>query len=187
MLATTQPQDYLDTALDALRTGNNWQIVLDELPVPVFLTDAAGAVTYWNPACVDFAGRMPKLGEDRWCVSWRLYTTSGEPLPHEQSPGARAIREKREIRDEVMVAMRPDGERIACRPYPTPWFDGDGNLEGVVNLLIDVTDEQAGALTEQAARCRRLARATHDAQASQVLASMADGYHATAAALRAIK
>lgn len=184
MLATQSVQYYLDTALDALRDGNDWRCVLDELPLPVYTTDANGAVTYWNQACVDFAGRQPQLGDDRWCVTWQLYTTSGDPMPHDQCPMARAIKEKREIRNEIVIAERPDGQRFACRPYPTPYFDSDGNLEGAVNLLVDVTHEQADVLSDQAARCRRLARSTTDAQACEILTSMAKGYAATAGALR---
>lgn len=184
MLATTSVQQLLDTALDALRNGENWRSVLDELPVPVYTTDADGGVTYWNRACADFVGREPRLGEERWCVTWHLYTTAGDPLPHDKCPMARAIREKREIRDEIIIAERPDGQRVACRPYPTPYFDADGNLEGAVNLLIDVTHEQAGALAEQAARCKRLSCATNDPQASAILGQMAQEYAASAAALR---
>lgn len=184
MLATNNVQHLLNTAIDALRSDGDWKSVLDELPVPVYTTDANGAVTYWNQACVDFTGREPRLGQDRWCVTWQLYTVSGEPLPHDECPMAKALREKREIRNEIIIAERPDGHRVACRPYPTPWFDSEGNLEGAVNLVIDVTHEQADALTEQAARCRRLSRATNDSHASQILASMATGYAATAAALR---
>lgn len=185
MRAATDPQTYLDTALDALGGDGDWRSVLDKLPVPAYTTDADGRVTYWNSACVDFAGREPRLGEDRWCVTWHLYTTDGDPLPHDECPMARAIREKREIRNEIIIAERPDGQRIACRPYPTPFFDRDGNLAGAVNLIIDVTHEQADVLAEQAARCKRLARSTNDRQASEILASMAQDYAATAATLRA--
>jgi PAS domain-containing protein len=159
--------------------------VLDELPVPTYLTDAHGAVTYWNRACVEFAGREPKLGRDKWCVTWELYTTTGERLLHEDCPMAEAIKEKKEIRGKIAIALRPDGTRRAFTPYPAPLFAADGTLSGAVNLLIDVTDEQAGALAEQASRCRRLARATHDAQASEILSRMAKGYAATAASLKA--
>ena len=185
MLATKSVQQLLDTALDALRNGENWKSVLDELPMPVYTTDADGAVTYWNQSCADFVGREPRLGEERWCVTGQLYTMSGEPLPHDECPMARALQEKREIRNEIVIAERPDGQRVACRPYPTPYFDSDGNLEGAVNLLVDVTHEQADALADQAARCRRLSRATHDEQASEILAHMARGFASTAAALRA--
>jgi PAS domain-containing protein len=184
MLATNSVQQLLDTALEALRDGEQCKSVLDALPVPVYTTDAGGAVTYWNQSCVDFVGRQPRLGEDRWCVTWHLYTTAGDPLPHDKCPMARAIREKREIRDEIIIAERPDGHRVACRPYPTPYFDADGNLKGAVNLIIDVTREQAGALADQAARCKRLADSTNDQRASMILAQMAKDYAASAAALR---
>ena len=183
MLSNTRPQHYLDTALDALQNGDDWGSVLDQLPVPVYTTDADGEVTYWNRACVEFAGREPQLGEDKWCVTWRIYTTAGEFLPHDQCPMAVAIREKREIRGKVAIAMRPDGSRRAFTPYPTPLFDAAGKLCGAVNMLIDVSDQQAGALADQAARCRRLSRATNDARASEILADMAQEYAETAAAL----
>jgi PAS domain S-box-containing protein len=185
MLSAAKPQLYLDTALEALRGDGDWRSVLDNLPVPIYTTDANGAVTYWNQACVDFAGRKPQLGEDRWCVTWQLYTMAGEPLPHDECPMAEAIKTRKPVRGKVAIVMRPDGSRRAFTPYPTPTFDSVGDFSGAVNLLIDVTDEQAGTLAEQAARCRRLSRATHDEQASKILASMACSYADTAAALRA--
>jgi PAS domain S-box-containing protein len=184
MTAPLKAEDYLDTALDALGAADVCTSVLDQLPVPIYTTDAQGAVTYWNRACVEFAGREPKLGEDRWCVTWKLYTTTGEPLPHEQCPMAKAIRQQREIRDTVAIAMRPDGTRRAFTPYPTPIFDEAGELTGAVNMLIDVSDEQADALADQARRCRRLAQATYDRETCGVLTSMADQFAETAADLR---
>ena len=65
-------EEYLDTALNALSTSDEWRTILDELPVPVYTADAHGAVTYWNRACIEFAGREPELGQDRWCVTWKL-------------------------------------------------------------------------------------------------------------------
>jgi PAS domain-containing protein len=70
MLALQSPEELLDTALNALSTVPEWRAVLDELPVPIYVTDAQGGVTYWNRACVEFAGRRPELGHDRWCVTW---------------------------------------------------------------------------------------------------------------------
>lgn len=185
MLSTTRPQLYLDTAIDALRNGDGWRSVLDELPVPIYTTDAEGSVTYWNRACVEFAGREPELGKDRWCVTWQLYTMAGEPLPHDQCPMAEAIKTRKPVRGKVAIVRRPDGSRRAFTPYPTPIFDRSGTFTGAINLLVDVTDEQAGTLAEQAARCKRLSRATTDAQASQILGTMAQDYAAKAAELGA--
>ena len=180
MRARLEAEQHLDTAMQALATGDVRHSVLDELPVPIYTTDPDGAVTYWNRACVDFAGREPKLGEDRWCVTWQIYTTAGERLPHDQCPMARAIQEKREIRGAVAIAMRPDGSRRAFTPSPTPLYDNDGNLIGAVNMLVDVSAEQADVLAEQAQRCRRLANATYDRQTCTILSAMADDFAQTA-------
>lgn len=180
MLARQHPDQILDTAINALAAGPAGTALLDELPAPVYTTDTEGGVTYWNKACVEFAGREPVLGHDRWCVTWQLYTTSGEPLAHEHCPMAQAIRERQPIRDEIAIAERPDGSRVAFRPYPTPLFDEHGNFIGAVNMLIDVTDQQAQALADQAERCRRLADAMYDRDTTKILSSMAEEFKRTA-------
>jgi PAS domain S-box-containing protein len=184
MLDPNQAEEHLGTALNALSTASDPYPVLSQLPVPIYLTDPNGAVTYWNQACVDFAGRMPQLGEDKWCVTWQIFTTTGERLPHDQCPMAEAIRDKREVRGKVAIAMRPDGSRRAFLPYPTPLLDRDGRLTGAVNMLVDVTEEQANVLADQADRCRRLARATADRTMIDMLERMAKNFDATAASLK---
>jgi len=185
MTLTSSTNEYLELTLEALDAGENRaRPLLDALPVPVYLTDAEGLVTYWNQACVDFAGREPELGQDRWCVTWQIHTTDDEPLPHDRCPMAVAVREQREVRGEVAIAMRPDGSRKAFTPYPTPLFGKDGELTGAVNLLIDVSDQQAEALAEQALRCRRLAQTVCDRHTAELMRGMARGYDRNAAALR---
>ena len=183
MPVNPNPDQLLDIALNALSTVPDWRRILDRLPVPVYVTDTKGAVTYWNDACIDFAGREPQLGKDRWCVTWKLYTTTGDPMAHAKCPMAQAIIQKRAIRETVAIAERPDGSRVAFRPYPTPLFDAAGELTGAVNMLIDVTDEQSAALRQQANHCRRLAKATYDRNTSKVLGDMADGFDRTAEGL----
>jgi PAS domain S-box-containing protein len=185
MLAGHNPEQFLDTALNALSTNSEWQSVLDELPVPIYIADVEGSVTYWNRACIELAGREPQLGSDRWCVTWKIYTTNGDFMPHDQCPMAQAIREARIIRDSVAIAERPDGSRVAFRPYPTPLFDDDGRLTGAVNMLVDVTDEQSEALHEQADRCRRLAATLYTRESAIVLEQMAERFERTAAELSA--
>jgi PAS domain S-box-containing protein len=180
MLARQDPEQLLGIAIDALATGQERTAVLDEIPVPIYTADPDGAVTYWNPACVDFAGREPDLARDRWCIASRLYTTMGEELRREDCPMALAIKTQQSIRDMIAIAERPDGTRVAFKPYPTPLFGKEGELEGAINLLIDVTDEQRKALQQQAERCRRLADATYDRATSKVLGDMASSYEKTA-------
>lgn len=180
MLARQNPEDLIDSALNALATGPEARSMFDELPVPIYTTDETGAVTYWNRACVEFAGREPKLGQDRWCVTWKLYTTTGEPMSHEKCPMAEAIKQRRPVREVIAIAERPDGIRVAFKPYPTPLFDREGNFTGAVNMLIDVTDEQSSALHAQADHCRRLAQAMYDRDTTKILGDMADRFDRTA-------
>ena len=182
MTVATPSEQLLREVLDAL-SGDAWTAVLDRLAAPAYVTDAEGNVTYWNRACAEFAGREPELGRDRWCVTWRLYTTAGDPLPHHACPMAVAIKQRRAVRGEVAIAERPDGSRRAFTPYPTPLFDEAGQLTGAVNLLVDVTAEQGRELRAQADRCRRLAKSVTDGQASRVLDDMAIGYERSAASL----
>ena len=116
--------------------------MLDELAAPIYLTDREGTLTYFNNACVNLAGRTPRVGTDKWCVTWKIYKTDGKYLPHDACPMAVAIRERRSIRGVEAIAERPDGTRINFVPYPTPLFDEDGNLAGAVNLLMDVTAQR---------------------------------------------
>src|SRR3712207_7069326 len=74
-------------------------------------------LSYWNRACVEFAGREPRLGEDRWCVTWKIYTTSGDPLPHHKCPMAQAIRERREIRGAVAIRSEEHTPELQSRQY----------------------------------------------------------------------
>jgi hypothetical protein len=84
----------------------------------------------------------------------------------------------------VAIAERPDGSRVAFRPYPTPLFDDSGSMTGAVNMLVDVTDEQSEALVEQAERCRRLAGALYSRESTIVLENMAQGFERTAQDLK---
>jgi hypothetical protein len=75
------------------------------------------------------------------------------------------------------IAERPDGTRVNFLPYPTPLFDGDGNLVGAVNMFIDVTEwKQTQALREQAVRCRRPAHSTTDGRTKETLNLTATEY-----------
>ena len=97
-MPVSDPEAILETAVAALATVPDWREVLDELPAPIYTTDTEGAVTYWNRACVELAGREPRLGQDKWCVTWRIYSTTGERVPHDKCPMADAIKEQRIIR-----------------------------------------------------------------------------------------
>ena len=171
-------EQMFDRALEALeRKDERLTAILEELPEAIYVTDPAGVITFYNQACISFAGRVPKVGEDRWCVTWKLYTDEGRFLPHDECPMAVAIREKRPVRGVEAVAERPDGTRVSFAPYPTPLLDEEGRLVGAVNMLVDIgRRKQAAALRVQARRCRHLAASISDDATSNTLALMAAEY-----------
>jgi len=183
---TAALKEMLERALSAVLEGEEvLRAALDGLPAAMYVTDASGVVSYFNPACIDFTGRRPETGADRWFVTWRLYTSAVEFLPHDQCPMAVAINNQRSVRGVTAIAERPDGTRVRFRPYPTPFFDKEGKFAGAVNLLEDTTDEfRAHDLLAQAQRCRRLAKGISDDMAMTTLNRMADEYEAQAEELR---
>jgi PAS domain S-box-containing protein len=113
--------------------------MLDALPAAIYATDAAGRLTFFNQAAVDFSGRVPEIGSDYWCVTWRLYWPDGRPMAHDECPMAQALKEDRPIRGGEAIAERPDGTRVPFMAYPTPLHDASGRLVGAVNMLVDLT------------------------------------------------
>lgn len=174
-LARPETPDEVTAAIVGLRGDSQrlWSLI-QALPIAVYMTDAQGWVTCFNQACVDLAGRHPRPGQDRWCVTWRLYTESGAFLPHDECPMAIAIKDRRKIRGSVAVAERPDGTRVPFTPYPAPLFDEAGELIGAVNILVDFGDtREAEEMMAQARRCRRLAQSVSDERTVETLMLMA--------------
>ena len=50
--------------------------LLQALPAAIYTTDADGRITFFNRACIEFAGRTPTIG-DMWCVTWKLFWPDG--------------------------------------------------------------------------------------------------------------
>lgn len=183
MNSSQAPEDIVRVAVEMVSQGDDSLLhALDEIETPLYVTDVEGLITYFNPACIAFAGRTPEVRQDRWCVTWKLFTQDGAFLPHDSCPMATALKESRSVRGLWAVAERPDGSRVAFMPYPTPILQ-DGQMLGAVNILIDLTNPaEAEALRAQASRSRRLARST-DANTADTLERLAVEYETKAAML----
>ena len=139
--------------------------MIQNIPAAVYTTDAAGRITFYNEAAAALWGRRPKLGEDWWCGSWRLYWPDGAPMAHDECPMAVTLKTGKAVRGVEAIAERPNGERYPFIPYPTPLFDAKGKLTGAVNLLIDITDRKRNE--EAAQRLAAIVACSDDAIVSK--------------------
>lgn len=133
----------LRAARDALRARQGWsRSIVENSPVGVFQVDAKGRIQDFNRAATELWGRTPQIGKDLWCGALKLWTPQGEVLPHDRSPMALALAERRQIAGAEVLFERPDGERCAMLAYPTPLFDAAGGPVGAIGIIIDITERK---------------------------------------------
>src|SRR5271157_1532816 len=108
--------------------------LLQALPVAIYMTDAAGRITFYNEAAAELWGQRPELGRNEFCGSWKLLWPDGTSLPHDQYPMALALKHWQPNIGIEAIAERPDGTRVPFLAYPTPLFDESGNLAGAINM-----------------------------------------------------
>src|SRR5262245_27276345 len=140
---TTMPAGDAETQATSLGDVDGLgREAIEALPAAIYMTDAAGRLTFYNEAAAELWGCRPEVGESKLCGSWKLYWPDGTPLPHDECPMALALRHRRPIRGMEAVAERPDGTRIPFISYPTPLFDQSGRLTGAVNMLVDLSERK---------------------------------------------
>ena len=128
--------------------------LLGALPAAIYVTDAAGRITYCNEAAVNLWGATPKLGEDKWSSFSRFYHANGTPMALEECPTEIALTQGRAAQGWEAILERTDGSRVPIIPYPKPLLDQHGTIVGVVNMTVDIGERKKAelALTERNAQ-----------------------------------
>jgi PAS domain S-box-containing protein len=149
--ASRLPSSYNEAWFDTL---------LEKLPAAAYTCDASGLITSYNEQAVELWGREPVLNDpvDRFCGSFRLFSTDGEPIAHESSWMALALRHEREYRGCEILIERPNGELRYVIAHASPIRGDSGQLLGAFNVLVDITEHKRieNALRDQAVELRRL-------------------------------
>jgi two-component system, chemotaxis family, CheB/CheR fusion protein len=141
--------------------GPSFRAMVDAVPAPVYATDAEGRLTYCNEAAVVLWGLRPALGEAIFTGAWKLFLRDGTELTPDQSPLAIALRERRALPGQVVVAQRPDGSFVHYEAHPSPIFDAEGKLIGGVSVLVELTDRDEAEQT--AHRLAAIVESSNDA------------------------
>jgi PAS domain S-box-containing protein len=137
--------------------------LLAGLPVACYTMDALGRLTFFNEAAHRLWGRTPRMELDLWSGLFAIPAEQDVREPIAESPGAITLRERRSIRGLEGFIMRPDGSRRWVVPHPDPLFDPAGNCIGVINVIVDVTEERhAKRLLQEAKETAEAASAAKD-------------------------
>ncbi len=121
---------------ELIRANAKLRAVFDAAPVAVMALDPDGRVQSWNAA----AERM---------LGWREEEVIGQSLPtvgESQQDEFRALRE-RVLRGELLMGVevrrqRRDGSPIDLNVFAAPLFGSEGEVIGIMGLLVDVTERK---------------------------------------------
>ncbi|WP_434591323.1 PAS domain S-box protein [Pseudomonas sp. R4-83] len=120
---------------------------LDAIPGAIYLCDRNGWLVSFNSEAVNLWGRTPDLGEngDRFCGSYRLYTTNGTPLAVDECPMASTLIKGLNSRNQEVLIERPDGSRFVALMNIRTLRDRRGEIQGAINCFQDVSMHHAMA------------------------------------------
>lgn len=116
--------------------------LIQDLPVAIYTTDAEGIVQLYNTGAMELWGQEPVNGKNPCDGLLKIYSADNSLLPWHRSPMAIALSEGRNVYSEEIIIERADGTKRYAVPYPTPRFDGSGELTGAINVLIDITERK---------------------------------------------
>lgn len=147
----TEKTDRSRTSPTLREDALGFRELIDMLSVAVYVCDVRGVILHYNRCAAQLWGREPRCGDpgERFCGAHRLYLSDGAPLPHEQAPLAQVLCTGLSQGNRQVILERPDGSRRMVLVNPVPLRNKAGEVSGVVNCMLDITDHKQ---TEEALR-----------------------------------
>lgn len=114
---------------------------LEHLPTPAYACAPDGTITRFNKHALRLWGREPSLNSpsDRFCGSLQIFSTTGEPIPHDQCYMALTLATGTECTGQEIVIQCADGRRVAILAHAKPVHDKTGRIIGAVGILVDIS------------------------------------------------
>lgn len=121
----------------------NDSAILRQLPVGFYNCSRYGEITSFNETAVSLWGRIPRPGKGLWCGGWKTFYTDGTPMPKEQSPMARVMRDGKVLQQEEVIFERPDHSFRRLLVLPRAVYNEQGELHGGLSTLVDISYRDA--------------------------------------------
>jgi signal transduction histidine kinase len=120
------------------------EALIEGLPAAAYTCDSQGLITSYNAAAVQLWGRTPLLHDpsDRYCGSFKLFDSKGEPLKHSECWMALALRDGKSYNAREVIIERPDRSRVTALAYANPFKGPEGQIRGALNILVDLSERR---------------------------------------------
>jgi PAS domain S-box-containing protein len=142
-----------------IRSKDRLERVLDTSPVAIIEVCLEGRITYANRAAEEMLRlTSAELAGRRYdAPAWKITTPSGEAIPDDDLPAARALRGEIVRGYSHAVVDKSTGERIVLSVNATPLRDAE-RITGALAAFSDLTDrhEAEAALRAESARLETL-------------------------------
>ncbi len=109
----------------------------------IVVLDSQKKYVFANAAAEKILGVSRKviLDRDFEQPEWRLTSVKGTPLSDDENPFTQVLEEHKGVYGAKVAIERPDGKRVIISVNASPLIDKTGELEGMVGILSDITEE----------------------------------------------
>lgn len=119
--------------------------ITETSPIGITVWDISGKITFANAEAEKVLGctkdEIMRLAYDD--ASWRITGFAGEPFPHCELPYRKVLATGNPVYNVQMAHCAEDGTRVLLSVNASPLLDENGQIEGVVATLADMTQRKA--------------------------------------------
>lgn len=118
--------------------------ITETSPVGIVFVDRAGQITFANHKAEETLGlersQITRLAYN--APEWQICDTDGKPFPEEELPFRLVIENGKPVFNVQHAIHWPDGRRRVILVNAAPLVDAQGNVDGMVGTIQDVTEEK---------------------------------------------
>ncbi len=118
--------------------------IVETIPDGITIVDREGAVVFANPPAVRILGLSQADITQRSYndPQWKIAALDGGAFPDEELPFTRVKAGGQSVYDVEHAIVYPDGKRVALSINASALVDADGNFDGMVASITDITERR---------------------------------------------